>query len=288
MKIANIAGRAVLTDGQDQVDIERASGGRFGPDPQDVYEEWSSFRQWAASVKVAEDSDRQPVVLDQLEAPVPRPRQVFAIGLNYRAHAEEAGLGIPESPPTFTKFPSSLTGPCATVELPSPNVDWEVELVAVIGEACRNVSEQNAWEKVAGLMIGQDLSERVLQKMGPAPQFSLAKSFEGFSPTGPWVVTTDELGDPDDLALSCHIDGEPMQSSRTSDLIFSVPDLISRLSRVCPLYAGDLIFTGTPSGVGGARTPKRFLRAGETLTSTIEGLGEMTTSFVDSAHPYWS
>ena len=150
------------------------------------------------------------------KAPVPRPRQVFAIGLNYAAHAAEAGVESPTFPPTFTKFPTCLTGPDATVELPSEFVDWEVELVVVIGRLAHEVAEGNGWSHVAGLTVGQDLSERIVQTRPPAPQFSLGKSFPGFGPIGPWVVTPDELDNPDDLALGCTVNGEEVQKSRTS------------------------------------------------------------------------
>jgi 2-keto-4-pentenoate hydratase/2-oxohepta-3-ene-1,7-dioic acid hydratase in catechol pathway len=222
-----------------------------------------------------------PLDLRALEAPVPRPRQVFAIGMNYAAHAAEAGVDAPEFPPTFTKFPTCIAGPDAEVGLPSTFVDWEVELVVVIGERAYEVASGKGWTHVAGLMVGQDLSERVVQLRPPAPQFSLGKSFPGFGPIGPWIVTPDELENPDDLAISCTLNGEEVQKSRTSDLIFGVDALVHDLSSITPLLPGDLIFTGTPSGVGGARTPPRFLAPGDHLVSTIEGIGTIHTHLVD-------
>lgn len=145
----------------------------------------------------------------------------------------------------------------------------------VIGREARHVAAADAWDHVAGLTIGQDYSERTRQLVAPAPQFSLGKSFPGFAPIGPAVVTLDELNDPADLEIGCSIDGEQVQKGRTRDLIFSIPVLIERLSAVLPLQPGDLIFTGTPSGVGGGRTPKRFLVAGEEVVTWIEGLGEL-------------
>jgi 2-keto-4-pentenoate hydratase/2-oxohepta-3-ene-1,7-dioic acid hydratase in catechol pathway len=180
---------------------------------------------------------------------------------------------------TFTKFPSSLTGPDAVVTLPEGNVDWEVELVVAIGRGGHEIDREVAWNHVAGLTIGQDLSERVAQLDGPRPQFSLAKSHPGFSPTGPWLVSVDEFDDPGDLAISCSLDGEVLQDSRTSRMIYDIPELIARLSAVVSLLPGDLIFTGTPAGIGNARTPKRFLHPGETLVSAIEGIGQITTRF---------
>lgn len=197
-----------------------------------------------------------------LRSPSPEPRQVFGIGLNYRAHADESGVPHPDFPPTFTKFPSSIGGPDEVVLLPSENVDFEVELVVVIGRHSHHVSAADAWQHVAGVCIGQDLSERVVQMEPPVPQFNLGKSFPGFAPMGPWIVTVDELDDPDDLPLSCHINGELMQESRSSDLIFSVPQLFEILTAITPFMPGDVIFTGTPQGVGQSRDPKRFLRQG--------------------------
>jgi 2-keto-4-pentenoate hydratase/2-oxohepta-3-ene-1,7-dioic acid hydratase in catechol pathway len=157
--------------------------------------------------------------------------------------------------------------------------DWEIELVVVVGTAMSDVAEQDVWGHVAGLTIGQDLSERISQMAGPVPQFSLGKSLPGFTPMGPWLVTPDEFGDPDDVELLCMLNGEQMQKGRTSELIFSVPALLSRLSARLPLYPGDVIFTGTPAGVGLGRQPQRWLAAGDELVSTIEGIGELRQRF---------
>jgi 2-keto-4-pentenoate hydratase/2-oxohepta-3-ene-1,7-dioic acid hydratase in catechol pathway len=214
-----------------------------------------------------------------LGAPVPRPRQVFAIGVNYAEHAAESGYPAGSLPITFTKFPSSLTGPDAQVELPPGSVDWEVELVIVIGTGGKNVSREDAWTHVAGLTVGQDLSEREAQNAGAKPQYSLAKSHTGFGPTGPWLVTTDEFENPDDLAIQSTLTGEVMQSSRTSKMIYNVPDLLFELSKVCELFPGDIIFSGTPEGVGNARTPKRFIGPDDDLRSEIEGIGYIHQTF---------
>ena len=280
MRLANLDGRATLMapTGERGVDVAEASGGKFGPEVQGLYDEWDAFRTFAARLDL---NTVATTVLDQgdLRAPVPAPRQVFAIGLNYRAHAAEAGTELPSVPATFTKFPASLTGPFAEVELPNGTVDWEVELVVVIGRRADRVAMADAWSHVAGLTIGQDLSDRTLQ-FAAGGQFSLGKSHRGFSPLGPWVVTPDELDDPDDLALGCSIDGETVQDARTSDLVFGVPQLIAELSAVVPLLPGDLIFTGTPGGVGVSRRPPRFLQPGETLESWIEGIGTIRTQLV--------
>jgi 2-keto-4-pentenoate hydratase/2-oxohepta-3-ene-1,7-dioic acid hydratase in catechol pathway len=278
MRIANLSGRLSLIVGEGAVDVAEASGGRFGPAVQEVYERFDEFRDWAASTSIpAPGRAFDPV---QLGSPAPAPRQLFAIGLNYRAHARESGFAPPPAPAVFTKFATSIAGPHGEVHLPEGKVDWEVELVAVIGRHTHQASEADAWRYVAGLTVGQDLSERALQMVGSAPQFSLAKSYPGFTPMGPWLVTPDELADPDDLELRCAIDGEQMQKGRTSELIFSVPALIAQLSAVLPLLPGDVIFTGTPAGVGMGRSPQRYLQPGEVLTSSIEGIGELRQTFV--------
>ncbi|TYB45416.1 fumarylacetoacetate hydrolase family protein [Actinomadura chibensis] len=279
MRVGNLAGRSVVIVEERAVDVETASGGRFGPDPQAVYQDWDAFRAWAATV-----SGEAGAAFDQadLGAPVPEPRQVFAIGLNYRDHAAESGFDVPDGlPPVFTKFATSITGPVTEVALPpGGNTDWEVELVAVIGRRARDVPAADAWDHIAGLTVGQDISERVSQLAGPAPQFSLGKSFPGFAPTGPWVVTPDEFADPDDLALGSAINGEDVQKARTRELIFSVPLLVERLSAVLPLLPGDLVFTGTPAGVGLGRSPQRWLAPGDELVSHVEGIGELRQRFV--------
>jgi 2-keto-4-pentenoate hydratase/2-oxohepta-3-ene-1,7-dioic acid hydratase in catechol pathway len=261
------------------VDVESASGGRFSADPDDVMGWWDELSDWATG---SGWGDVVPYQRADVGAPLLRPAQVFAIGLNYRDHAAESGVAVPTAPAVFTKFRTSLTGPYDTVRLPSDQVDWEVELVVVIGRRAEKVAEEDAWSYVAGVTIGQDLSERPTQLAGPVPQFSLGKSFPGFGPIGPAIVTPDELANPDDLELACFLDDEVLQKGRTSDMVFSVPELVARLSAVCPLLPGDLIFTGTPPGVGMARTPPRFLSGGTTLVSTIEHVGELRNPFVTS------
>lgn len=277
MKIAAIAGRAALVIGDGIADVATASDGRFGPDPMGLYDNWDEFVAFAATVT----EPTAPLVLTALGNPVPRPGQVFAIGLNYRGHAEESGMAIPDVPATFTKFPSSLSGPFDDIEIHGDTVDWEVELVAVIGRRADRVAEADGWAHIAGLTIGQDISDRTLQ-FSAGGQFSLGKSWRGYGPMGPWLVTLDEVPNPDDLALGCSVDGDVVQDARTSDLIFSVPQLVAELSAVCPLLPGDVIFTGTPAGVGIARQPARFLTVGSTLTTWIESIGEISNRCIAS------
>ncbi len=276
MRIANVNGRLKLLVGGGAVDVETASHRQFGADPQAVYECFAELQAWAAGIS----QPAEGFTPEQAGPPAPAPRQVFAIGLNYLDHAAESGLQAPEAPVVFGKWVSSFSGAVSEVVLPDGSVDWEVEVVAVIGRTARAVPVERGWEYVAGLSVGQDLSERVLQRSGPAPQFGLAKSYPGFSPMGPDLVTPDEFDRPDDLALGCAINGEEVQKSRTSDMIFSIPRLVSYLSGVVTLLPGDVIFTGTPPGVGMGRTPPRYLRDGDRLHSWVEGVGELEQRFV--------
>jgi 2-keto-4-pentenoate hydratase/2-oxohepta-3-ene-1,7-dioic acid hydratase in catechol pathway len=280
MRVVNADGRAsLLVDGK-VVDIERASGGVFPSQPAQIYPRWAEFAAWVARGDFEADGPALDEVV--LRAPSPEPRQVFGIGLNYREHAQEGGLDIPDTPMVFTKFPSCIAGPYDEIALPPGAVDYEAELVVVIGARAERVAAGDAWHHVAGLTIGQDLSERIVQMKPPQPmQFSLGKSFPGFGPTGPVLVTPDELASPDDLEIGCLLNGEQLQKARTSDLIFDVSALVSYLSGILPLLAGDLIFTGTPSGVGFARSPKKLLNAGDELVTHIEGLGSMRHTFAD-------
>jgi 2-keto-4-pentenoate hydratase/2-oxohepta-3-ene-1,7-dioic acid hydratase in catechol pathway len=279
MRIANLEGRLVLLRSDMALDVERASDGRFVADPQAIYDRWEEFVDWAAT---APEGPVTTLDQDLLGSPAPRPAQVFAIGLNYSDHAMEAGFEVPDvDPPVFTKFVSCLTGPRGDIRLPPDgNTDWEVELVVIIGQTAFEVARHGAWSHVAGLSVGQDLSERKSQMAGPSPQFSLAKSFPGFGPVGPWLVTPDEVDDPDNLAIEASINGETVQSGRTNQLIFDVPSIIEKLSAVVTLSPGDLIFTGTPAGVGMGRTPPRWLTEGDELVSSIEGIGELRHRFV--------
>ncbi|WP_137982255.1 fumarylacetoacetate hydrolase family protein [Streptomyces violaceusniger] len=284
MRIATRHGRSVLIspDSTSLVDVGEASRGRFGPAPRSVYDAWAEFVEWAGHASIDFAADGIPLILEELGAPSPDPRQVFAIGLNYRDHADESGLDYPTSPPTFTKFAGSFAGPVGELVLPAATVDWEAELVVVVGRRAERVTAAGAWSYVAGLTVGQDYSERALQLAGPAPQFSLGKSFPGFAPQGPWLVTLDEIADPDDLSIECRVNGEVMQSSSTKQLIFSVPQLVERLSAVLPLMPGDVVFTGTPAGIGGARKPARFLREGDVVETTISGIGDLRQLCVDA------
>ncbi len=280
MRLANLAGRLtlVLDDGLG-ADVERLSGGAFGADAHTVFGRWGAFLDWAAGLDLADVAGEafDPAALGP---PVPRPRQVFAIGLNYREHARETGAEIPDRPVVFTKFASCLTGPFTDVVVAGPSVDWEAELVVVIGREASGVVEADAWHHVAGVTVGNDVSDRDRQRNDPARQWSLGKSLPGYGPTGPWLVTTDALADRDDLALGCSVNGVTVQESRTSDLIFPVARLVAELSASVTLLPGDLIWTGTPSGVALGRPDKPFLQPGDILRTWVHGVGELQQRFV--------
>lgn len=279
MRFATIDGRGHLQVGPDEyVDIETASGGRLPSDPMSCIERWPDLRQWFDS----EEHTFGAVVHAspaELGPPVPAPSQIFAVGLNYALHVAETGLaGDASAPLTFTKFASSITGPQTELTLPTDTVDWEVELVAVVGRSAHQVPVEQAWSVLAGVTLGQDLSERTSQMAGTPPQFSLGKSYPGFTPLGPVVVSLDELDDVDDVALECRLNDEIVQSASTRQMIHSIPQLVAHYSSVCTLRPGDLIFTGTPDGVGMGRVPPVYLRDGDELVSSSPQIGLLRQS----------
>ncbi len=279
VRLANVQGRASLIVGNQVVDVERASERTFCADPMAALARWDAFASWASGVGPGAASG----CLDEatLGPPLPRPAKVFGIGLNYLGHAQEAGLPLPARPMVFTKFPSCLIGPRADVELSSGYVDWEVELVVVLGRRAHRIAEERALDYVAGYCAGQDISDRKLQFSDQPPQFSMGKSLDTFGPLGPALVSIDAFADPNDLALTCDVAGERMQSARTSDMVFSVSQLVAYLAHLCTLEPGDIIFTGTPAGIGSVRQPRRYLEAGEEIVSTIEGIGSLRNRCVE-------
>jgi 2-keto-4-pentenoate hydratase/2-oxohepta-3-ene-1,7-dioic acid hydratase in catechol pathway len=275
MKIANVSGRAHLVADGRLVDVAQASGGRLPADPMALI----SMLDSVGDLAVPDDAPSFDGVT--LDPPVPRPSKILALGLNYRAHAEESGLELPEEPVVFTKLPSALTGPTSDIVITEGRVrvDWEAELVVAVGRGGKRIAESDAWSHVAGLTAGQDVSDRE-EQFRALRQFTMAKSFDTYAPTGPVLVTPDELSNPDDLKVETRLDGEIVQSSRTSDLIFPVAELIAWISRICTLEPGDLIFTGTPSGVGDSRQPPRYLGPGNAVETEIEGVGVMRNPVV--------
>jgi 2-keto-4-pentenoate hydratase/2-oxohepta-3-ene-1,7-dioic acid hydratase in catechol pathway len=269
-RLVNINGRAAFEHEGSWYDLAELSGDATVADPLAAV---ARHRELHALYDRCASQRGDGLVADcVLGAPVPQPRQSFGIGLNYRDHAGESGAPLPPAPLTFAKFPSCIAGPTADVPLSGDMVDWEVEIVVVIGDEVSHGAEREAWGVVAGLTLGQDISDRAVQMTGVPPQFCLGKSFANYGPTGPALVSTDAFGDPDDVALWCDVAGERMQAAGSSELIFSVPTLVAYLSSICRLYPGH-VFSGTPSGVGMARG--RYLAPGETIVSGADVIGEL-------------
>ncbi len=235
-----------------------------------------------AALRGASAAGRLPEIqVERLGAPLARPGKIICIGLNYRAHALESGMAVPESPVVFFKASSALSGPFDDIELPrdSEKTDWEVELAVVIGRRAKYVTEADAIGHVAGYVLHNDVSERAFQlEMGG--QWVKGKSHDTFAPLGPWLVTPDEIADPHVLRLWLKVNGEMMQDSNTDDLVFGIPYLISYLSRFMTLEPGDVISTGTPAGVGLGLSPPRYLRAGDVVELGIDGLGSARQTVV--------
>lgn len=278
IRLANVQGRASVIVGDKIADVERASNGKFSADPMAVLAQWDAFADWAAGLGAGAATGALHVA--ELGPTVPRPAKVFAIGLNYKSHAAEGGLPLPAQPMVFTKFPNCLVGPRADVVLSSDYVDWEVELVVVFGRRGRRIAEARVFDYIAGYCVGQDISDRKLQFSDQPAQFSMGKSIDTFGPIGPALLSIDGFPDPNDIGMTCDVAGERMQTARTSDMVFGVPQLVSYLSGLCTIEPGDIIFTGTPAGVGSVRTPRRYLKAGEEIISTIEHIGALVNRCV--------
>ncbi len=210
-----------------------------------------------------------------LRAPLPRPGKILCIGLNYRDHARESGLEIPGEPVCFGKFGNTIIGPDDAIRIPavSSQVDYEAELVVVIGRGGYRIPAEAAMDHVAGYMNGHDVSARDWQIGKPGKQWMLGKTPDTFAPIGPWLVTADEIADPHALDVSLRLNGERMQQGNTREFIFGVPELIAYVSQIITLEPGDIMFTGTPPGVGMARTPPVFLKPGDEVEVEISGLG---------------
>ncbi|HEY1902704.1 MAG TPA: fumarylacetoacetate hydrolase family protein [Terracidiphilus sp.] len=216
----------------------------------------------------------------RLHAPLLNPPRVFAIGLNYRDHAIESGMEIPTTPVVFFKLPTAIVGPGDPIVLPvnSTEPDYEAEFAFVIGRGGFRIAAGEWRDHVYGYTIVNDVSARDVQFA--TSQWSMSKSFPSFCPLGPAIVTADEISDPHALKIGLSIDGEQLQNSNTNELVFKIPELIEYLSSITPLLPGDIVSTGTPPGVGLGRKPKRWLRPGETVTVTVEGLGSLTNPVV--------
>jgi len=237
----------------------------------ELISDWDARR--AGIEAAAKSAKRMALSSVRLLAPVARPGKVFAIGLNYADHIAESNMETPANQVWFTKAVTSVNGPYDAIEIAKngPFVDYEIELVAVIGKRGRNIAKADAAAHVFGYCVGNDVTERAWQHR--TPQWSLGKSFDTHAPIGPWITTADEAGDPHALGLRCFVNGEKRQESNTKHLVFNVWDQIEHLSQAMTLEPGDLIFTGTPAGIGAAMEPRRFLKAGDIVRCEIDGLG---------------
>ena len=275
-KLGTVGGKAVLIKDDHYFDIASLSNGAISSDSVEALKFQSELSELYDTL--SKESATGNLSEIELGNPVPKSPNCYAVGLNYRKHAEESGMDIPEVPMIFTKHTSCFVGPKANVEMRSDYVDWEVELVVVIGKEGKNISKENALEHVAGLCVGQDISDRPTQFATTPAMFNLGKSFDTYGPMGPALVSLDLLENCENLDIECKLNGETVQKSNTSDLIFNVSSIISYLSEIVSLNVGDTIWTGTPSGVGIASG--KFLKDGDVLTSSIEGLGSMENKCV--------
>lgn len=282
MRLANYQGRATIVVAGRAVDVERASQGTLSSDPM-VLSDLAHHDALRTIANTANAGDWPVLQETHLGAPVPRAPKGFGVALNYRQHALESGRELPTEPHLFGKMENCICGPFDEIVVPAgcTHVDYEAELVIVFGRTCKQATRENAWSFLAGVTAGQDISDRAEQFRPPVKQFTIAKTYDTFGPIGPYLVTADELTNPDGLELECRVSGEVMQHSNTSDLIFDVPALVVWLSRYITFQPGDLVWTGTPGGVGEARTPQRFLRAGDVVETEIEGIGTMRNPVVE-------
>jgi 2-keto-4-pentenoate hydratase/2-oxohepta-3-ene-1,7-dioic acid hydratase in catechol pathway len=246
-------------------------------DPPSEFELFDRGIDWATSLPQPQPSQWRNAPASLLP-PTPPPEKIFCIGLNYRDHALETGSEIPSEPVVFSKFNTALVGHGDTIELPkvADQVDYEAELVVVVGRSARHVSADDAMDHVYGYACGHDVSARDWQKGRPGGQWLLGKTFDTFAPVGPCVVPACEIPDPGNLPIRMLLNGEVVQDSTTAQLIFDIPTLIAHLSTIVTLKPGDLIFTGTPPGVGAARTPPLFLKPGDECSVEIDGIGTLT------------
>ncbi len=265
------------------IDLHQASGGELPRDMRTFLELGDSgmaaAEDIAASARGGEKLDSV-----RLMSPITNPSKIIAIGLNYMDHVRESGIPVPQVAITFSKFPSSIIGPDDKISWSNKvtqNVDYEAELAVVIGRAAHNVAEADAYDYIAGYTNCNDVSARDLQFV-KGDQWTRGKSLDTFCPLGPWLVTRDEIPDPHNLSIKSLVNGEVRQHSNTRELIFKIPFLIKYLSEAFTLLPGDIIATGTPSGVGAFRTPPIWLKQGDTIDIEVEGLGQLSNSCVES------
>ena len=271
-QLANVHGRAALVEGEHYFDLGEVSNGSLPSDPMAALKYLEELSELSARLREHSPSGRVEEVV--LGPPVPRPQKSFAVGLNYLDHAAEGSMEVPANPLVFTKFPSCLVGPTADVAMRTDFCDYEGELVVVIGQGGKDIDPADAWHHVAGVMVGQDISDRVVQFAASPPHFDLGKSFDTFGPTGPVLISMDQIGDPSALRILTSVNDEERQNDLVANMVFDVPTVIGYLSQITTLVTGDLIFTGTPAGIGA--TQGKFLADGDVITTTIDGIGTLT------------
>ncbi|MHB8379640.1 MAG: fumarylacetoacetate hydrolase family protein [Acidimicrobiales bacterium] len=278
MRIANLVGRATIVTDEGLVDVATRSNGAFSTSLDKCVRHLDNLRAWFHAAQPEPTDPTTPAELygdARLGPVIVNPQQIFAVALNYRHHAEEMKLALPKQPTVFTKWASSLCGPNDELPIPSETTDFEAELIVVLGVTARGLSVEDAVSAVAGYCVGQDFSDRTIQMQGAPAQYSLGKSYRNFSPIGPWLTTADEVPNPNDLAIRCEVSGVEFQNSMTSDMVFTVAEIVSYLSHVVELRPGDLIFTGSPHGSGQGQTPPRFLKPGDRVVTEIARLGRI-------------
>lgn len=239
----------------------------------DLIRDWDALKP-GLEARAASDTGI-PLAQVKLEAPVPRPGKIFAIGLNYADHIAESGLGTPERQVWFTKAQTSVNGPYDPILIArgTMTADYEAELVAVVGAGGKHIAAADAPAAIFGYTVGNDVTERMWQHA--VPQWSLGKSFDTHAPMGPWIVTADELGDPHALGIRCYVNGEERQNSNTRHLVYNVWQQVEHLSVGMTLEPGDCLFTGTPGGIGAAMDPRQFLKAGDVVRTEIDRIGHI-------------
>ena len=273
---ANINDRSALVQRETFFDLDTISNGVVSPDAMEAIQNSDLLHHYAAQLG---DYEPSGIIADvDVCAPIPHPRNSFGVGLNYQLHVEEAASKTPSTPMVFTKFPSCIGGPTDDVIMRSDECDYEGELVVVIGKDGKDIKREEAWSHILGLSVGQDFSDRGVQYKDQPAQFNLGKSFDTFGPTGPYLVSTDSFTDPSDLEIRTTVNGEVHQRDRTSNMIFDIPTLISYISSITSLVVGDIIFCGTPEGVGFRNGS--FLNDGDIVETTIEGIGAMRNKCV--------
>ena len=274
-KLGSNSGRAIFIKDDKYYDVNTISNGDISSNSVEALSDTEKLSQLYLNLNDYESSgDLSDINLD----PPIIPTNVFAVGLNYKKHAEESNLEIPPFPMIFTKHSTCISGPKSDICMKSDMVDYEAELVFVIGKGGKDISKEDAWDHVAGLCVGQDISDRPVQFHATPPQFNLGKSFDTFGPIGPYLVSTDLFDNKESLKLQCWVNDELRQETLTNDLIFDIPYLISYISEFITLNTGDVIFTGTPEDVGA--TQGKFLIDGDILKTTIEGIGTLENKCV--------